>query len=319
MTTKKKKYRLFPTKFPVLLEDWKRQQKENGKPGSNYEFGKQVGVPNYRVSDFKSCRQGIPYSYIDKICEVLGVSPDVFEPTTDEEKYENDSQFITDLGKAHVNFAKSEGLDLNLVQALSNVVDFDSLFPIYLPIPDREDCVLTKKRILADSAPIDNSLQYLQVHRDDKTITFHKCDLAYLKEVQDQVIEFVSYLFYKRSMEMKKEALLFNDDFREIHPDHGPVKTYETGSDFLEDWNRRIDRNGVSITISHKSLEEEVMEICQKHDRFMPLYVEHPSKSKEAHKNVHRFYDGSISLGSTGVPGTKNGGNDNGTNQRKKW
>lgn len=145
------------------------------------------------------------------ICEVLGLSEDYFEPS-DRDRYRDDSQFITELGQKHVAFAKEIGLDLDLVKALHNLTDWDTIFPMYSPIEpsDVEKFFLSNKweRLngFVSSAPIDKSLDFLQTQKDGKLLTLHRADLVYLKEVQDKVVEYVEYLFYKRAQEMKKEV-----------------------------------------------------------------------------------------------------------------
>lgn len=218
-----KKYSLFLDKFPLQLESWKEQQKAKGKPGSQYEFARQVGVEPYYVTDWKTGRHGIPYLYIEKICEVLGVSTDVYEPRTHSEKYQYSSDFITDIGKAHVEFANKEGLDLTLVEALTKIVDFNKTFPVYTPIRLNTQFLDPEyiRMINADSAPIDKKLEFLQVTRDGKRITLHRADLAFLKEVQDRVTEYVEYLFYRRAQEMKDELTQVNKDLHITLKDGG--------------------------------------------------------------------------------------------------
>lgn len=220
MTTKK--YMLFQSKFPSQLATWKEEQKRQGKKGTNYEFAKQVGVEPYYVTDWKSGRSGTPYKYINRICKVLGVSPNVYEPTTHDEKYGKSSDYITKVGKANMAFAEQEGLNLELVSGLAGIMDFDELFPVYAPIveltSDQDTGIKKYGRMKnADSAPIDERLSFLQIHQNGKTVTMSRADLAFLKEVQDKVVEYVEFLFYQRSKEMKREEEQVIDRFAKYH------------------------------------------------------------------------------------------------------
>lgn len=224
-----KKPILFPVKFPKQLEDWKKEQKEQGKPGTNYEFAKQVGVPSYYVTDWKTGRNGIPYTYIDKICEVFGVSKKVYYPITHREKIENSTEFITKVGKDNVQYATQEGLNLKFVEALSKIVEFDEKFPVYAPINNIKGNSIQgytfSRSKPGNSAQIDHDLQFLQVQQDGKTITMSRGDLMYLKEVQDEIADYVKYLFYKRKLEMVKEVEQFNEDLTDDDFDeNGHVK-----------------------------------------------------------------------------------------------
>lgn len=212
MVTKKgEKPVLFSTMFPEDLKMWCINQKAQRKPGTQYDFAKQVGVPPYYVTDWKTGRSGIPYKHLSKICEVLGVSEDRYYLKTHTEHYENSKRYITEVGKKNADLAKEKGLDLDLVRALSQVVDFDESFPVYAPFNRIKGSTVCRS-VNNDSAPIDSSLDYLQVEQDGKRKTFHVADLAFLKEVQDQVVDYVNYLFYRRKQEMKREEAQFNED-----------------------------------------------------------------------------------------------------------
>lgn len=211
-----KKYVMFHVKFPSDLENWKKGQIAQGKKGSQKEFARQVGVQPYYVTDWKTGRSGIPYTYIDKICEVLGVDPDRYEPTTHGERYENSKDFITEIGRKNIEFAKDIGLDMTFVDGLTKIVDFNENFPLYAPIKKMTGNALQgyvySRSTNADSAQIDKELQFLQVEQDGKLKTMHDGDLAFLKEVQDQVADYVMYLFNRRQQEMKREVEQFNAD-----------------------------------------------------------------------------------------------------------
>lgn len=308
----------FKRRFNELYSEWKKRDKGNTQGEfarqiceiRNKNTGEKCPVTNSYVSEWKRGKW-VPDQYIPEIAKVLGVKEEEFSFNTHDDLYRHSSEYITEFGRSDLSqFCYDIGLNLQFLSSIRKLIgpDFDSMFPIYLPIPDREECMLPNKRKLADSAPIDNMLQYLQVERDGKTITLHKCDLAYLKEVQDQIVEFVSYLFYKRSEEMKKEALLFNDDFQKLHPDLGPAKAFETGSDFMEERNRIKGQGGESTTIPHKPLEDEVMKICQKYDRFMPFFTEETTKRKATQGDIDRFFNGTMRVDGKGITITRKGG-----------
>lgn len=161
---------------------------------------------------------------IDCICTVLGLPTDYFEPN-DRELYGDSSKFITELGKRNVAFAKEIGLDLDLIKSLNGLIDFGKEFPLYTPICFNNPYVDYNTDTVevkagrdgeywdhSNSAPmkrdeeIDLDLGFLQFFRDGKRITLHRADLAYLREVQDQIVDFVEYLFYKRSKELEEEV-----------------------------------------------------------------------------------------------------------------
>ena len=194
-------------KWKSLGKSQKMFAEEINKVRTRGENGTIGTVSSQQVS--KWLHGTLPEFYnLDAICEVLELDIDYFSPTHEEE-YRDSSQYITKVGKEHTVFSKEIGLDLDFLKGLHNVVDFDSLFPMYSPIvSDNTDIMPVYKRLsnYADSALIDDELDFLQVHKDGQTLTLHRCDLAYLREVQDKVSEYVEFLFSKRLKEMETEV-----------------------------------------------------------------------------------------------------------------
>lgn len=227
----------FGHKFTEAISIWKAEQKRLEKPNKQQDFVEQVRklwesnhpdadacpLESYYVTDWKTGRSGYPHKYINEICEVLGVNEEFFsiEHASHDEKYENSSDFITEIAKDHVEFANRKGLNLDLIRALTKIVDFDELFPLYSPIghytedPDTGKKIYDREVDFKNSAQvnvdIDQKLQFLQLHRYGKTILLHRCDLAVLKDMQDKIIEYVEGLFLLRAREMKKEVDAVND------------------------------------------------------------------------------------------------------------
>lgn len=212
---------IFGARFSDLFQKWKSAEKGR----TQESFGQLFNPPVRRNTVLKWCKgEIIPNQHNTKqICEIFGVSEDHFntDNATHDELYKNSSNFIEGIGKKHVKFARMIGLDLDLVRSLSNCVDFDKSFPVYSPIehstfdPKTNKDVYDREVAFQDSAPVedvDEKLRFLQIEKGGKRITLHRCDLAFLKEVQDQIIDFVEFLFYKREEEMKRETQKFNDD-----------------------------------------------------------------------------------------------------------
>lgn len=249
-----KSYRsLFGARFSDLFQKWKDEGNRIGEKRTQTGFGKLLCPPASRGSVSNWCKgEDIPSKdRLIQICKIFGVSEDHFDPenATHDELYKSSSNFIEGIGKKHVKFATLIDLDLDLIRALSHCVDFEKLFPLYSPIdhetydPETEQKVYDREVSFSGSAPVeevDDKLRFLQIERDGKRITLHRCDLAYLKEVQDQVVTFVEYLFYKRSEEMKSEVQKFNDDLIEETKEDGEIKkAYKSITpDYIRDHDR---------------------------------------------------------------------------------
>lgn len=149
------------------------------------------------------------------IIELLDLPADYFEPSKND-LYKNSSKYITEVGRKIICEAEEAGSDLDFVKGLRGVVDFDKHFPIYAPLAEQNpgDLLSTTygRKTHAESAPIDKDLEFLQIRRNGKTITLSLADLAFLREVQDEVARYVHYLFYKRAELMDDIVDKVNDD-----------------------------------------------------------------------------------------------------------
>lgn len=280
----------FGARFSDLVANWKKAAPE-GDVRTNEKLAKELYTTRSTIQKWCS-GESIPASGVRSIiCNFFKVPENYFDldTATPEEKYEHVSNYISEIGKSNIEFAKEIGLNISLVRALSTIVDFDDLFPIYSPIVKRSGSLpsgitydrLPKKKTFAKN--IDKDLEFLKLNRSGDNYIMHKVDLAYLKEVQDQLITFVEYLFHKRYKEMQEEVQIFNQDLIEVNVDGDPVAgskkdyyikqsignavTFDTPADLLEalDHIKSEDPKGKNISISHRPVTWDF--ICE-HDRF---------------------------------------------------
>ena len=258
---------------------------------SQEDLAELIGVksPN-SITDWRRGYSRPSEDNLKKVCDVTGVPIDVFYPSTHGEKYEYDVDAITEIGKENAAYAEEKGLNLELVRAISNMIDFDSLFPLYSPIVYRGEDPETHFKIYGRRADfpnsgriIDDELKFIQIERDGKLITFHRCDLAFLKEVQDQVIGFVKFLFYNRREEMEQEVRAFNDDLiiEAALPD-GSVKPAQ---------------------------KDPTKDFILAHDRFAQYFdtIKDESVRKATQEDWDRFWGGDTKLDDGGAATTKGG------------
>lgn len=219
----------FKSKLLPKLDDWKKKRKAEGKGYSDEAFADTVGVSRGSVARWKMGK--IPDEVNMKaLCKELGVPDDYFQITSVEDMFQYSQEYITsEVGKKRVEKAKEVGLNLDLVKVLSEIMDFDKLFPAYAPINDfRMKGIFEREFSRSEhmnSAPIDESLKFLQVNQDGRIKTLNDIDIIYLKEVQDQIVDFVEYLFYKRSREMEREVEKFNSDSKIVKNENGKKQT----------------------------------------------------------------------------------------------
>lgn len=324
---------IFGARFSEQFKKWKSA----GENRTQASFGNEIGAS--RVSVSKWCDgENIPTpERLKQICKIFGVPEDYFDTTnaTHDELYKYSDAFQMVVGKSHVDFAKQIDLNLNLVEALSKVVNFDELFPLYSPISHKvKTGVYDRKVNHMDSATmgwdknIDMDLHFLQIKRDGKCITFHKCDLAFLKEVQDQIVTFTEYLFHRRQKEMNEEEEKFNQDLLdqgliEVTVDGEPVPDSEkeeymkkyreqpmkfgSGEEFENARKEIIENKSGSkkICVTQKEIPENFV---LEHDRFAKHFEKiFPDKRKATQEDWDRLFDGDVTLKDGGKATTKEG------------
>ena len=290
--TNKASRTLFGARFSNELNKWK-EKAPKGQRRTNTTFAKLVSSTTTRGSVEKWCRgENIPQEdTLKKICKIFGVSEDFFDPenATHDELYQNEANFIKGIGKQHVEFSKLIDLDLDLIRALANRVDFDKQFPLYAPIKYK-DGVCSRNVNYSDSAHIEDvaaNLRFLQVEREGKRITLHRCDLAFLKEVQDKVVEYMEFLLYQRTKEMEEEVLKDSQDLLEVTVDGKPVTDPKEREKYLkmmseppeavtiEEYEKKRhersgdDDQGENICVIHKDRSPDFV---REHDRFAKDY-----------------------------------------------
>lgn len=326
---------IFGARFSEQLKKWQSA----GENRTQEDFGKLIDPPASRISVNKWCAgKDIPRpERLKQICEIFGVEEDYFDITnaTHNELYEHSGAFQTKIGKSHVEFAKRINLNLDLVEALSRVVDFNNLFPPYSPIyREVEPGVYDRKVNFKRSAPmekendLDKDLQFLQVEQNGKRITLHRCDLAFLKEVQDQIVTFTEYLFYQRKKEMIEEVEKFNRDLQdldliEITVDGKPVsdsekeeylnmanvkpESFDSPEEF-EKARQKIIENKTgrkNVCIKYKAIPEDFI---HSHDRFAKILEEVvPIKRDATQEDWDRLFGGNVTLDDGGKAKTRKG------------
>lgn len=190
-----------------------QQGKKEGRWKDLADFAELIPVSRQSVYKWMKGKDAPNPHHLKRICDVLGVGENYFstENATHDEQYNMDPVSITQVLRKNIEFAEAHGLNMDFAKALTQIIDFSETFPVYSPISRRVKGKW-ERSFNRDSAPIDGDLQHLQVVQDGKTITFHNADFAFLKEVQDQVADYVMYLFYRRRLEMKREVEQFNAD-----------------------------------------------------------------------------------------------------------
>lgn len=219
---KQKRNEFFAKRFAELFEEkWKS---EGGTQESfarainavrNINYG---GCTHTLVSRWKNGTT-FPETYLPDIAKVLDVDESEFFPKEHDDKYKSSSEYMTEVGNDMREYAEEIGLSVPFLQVLRSMGDFKEEFPFFCPIVEKmnilslDEYVRLSESNASDSAPMTgDELPVFQFEKDDKTLTLSVVDLEFLKDVQDKVSEYVSFLYFQRKKEADEELRKLNED-----------------------------------------------------------------------------------------------------------
>lgn len=199
------------------------------KDGSNYD-GLSLDYRRVRMWRRSDLIKGVPGRAVVKaIAEVLDIQIGELIPETHEDRYMYSSERANEIGKEQLQTASSKyGLSLALISGMRDLVDFDSVFPVYSPliqdmIPEEgaRDLVLSelmkegkvdsdqaytigyRRQSFADHAQItDGGSELFSISRDGQDIFLSEYDMKYLGSVQEKIRLFLLREFECHRMEL---------------------------------------------------------------------------------------------------------------------
>lgn len=254
----------FTKKFREIYDEkWKK----NGRSQAEFaravnEFQEDEGRCTYQLVS-KWYNGTFPEKYFSSIAKVLGVEEDEFFPQTHDEKYRSSSVFMTGVGEGMREYSEKIGLNESFLHILRSMGDFETDFPFYCPIVEKTDKTTFRSEFVrlnetnaSDSAPmLGDDLPVFQFERDGKLITMSVEDLEFLKDVQDKVEEYVSFLYYQRRKEAQREVQILNEDA--IHTEELPGGVTVTAFSGLSSLERNKYDKYFARAWERKHTEEE--------------------------------------------------------------
>ena len=220
----KAKRQFFVDKFVPALDEWKEKNKDKG--GTQEAFAKLIGVSENMIKKYKS--GVIPREEtLNRIITAFGVPDDYFVPTTKTERYKYSPEYMTDLGETEIlPYCEEIGLDPKFLRVISDLIgeSLGEQFPFWTPItinpintwffnPDNMYRRPDPVEFWSSSAEMQPDIKMFQIEakkrdgsEEKKRITLSYSDLLFLRDVQDEVRDYIEFLFLKRKKEMKKEC-----------------------------------------------------------------------------------------------------------------
>lgn len=172
-------------------------------------------LPNQHVNknSVSDWTRGVSYPTPEKmecICKILDVEESYFQPTSLRERYWFSQEGVDEDARKKSEYADLIGLNENFLIGLREIVDFDKYYRVYTPLQvegffSSERYIRIPEDRCADIEKATSNGQIYQVCRNGKRIQLRKEDLEFLKDLQDEVSQYVEYLLYKRIQDMQKE------------------------------------------------------------------------------------------------------------------
>lgn len=219
----------FVERFNAFYNEWHNKDKKKNTQGEfarriceirNNKTQEKCPVTNAYVSDWKNGRW-FPEQYLPEIAEVLGVNESDFFFQQDD-LYSLSSEYMTKLGKGEMSrYCEEVGLDLRFLHIVRDLMgpDFDRSFPTWTPLEMSHNIFDDKTyrrrppEMWSESAEMDGTvrvLQYTLTYKEDgetkeKLLPFTREDITFLKELQDDTIEYVEFLLRKHAKRLKRD------------------------------------------------------------------------------------------------------------------
>ena len=257
----RQKRKFFAEKFKVALTRWKEDNKDKG--ATDEAFARMIDVHKNMIPKYKKSDDDKNGAYPEKktlkaMCRVLGVPDNYFTPTTEDELYKWDGDYMTSLLETNgVKYCKEIGLDLVFLNGMKRMFgeEFGDVFPRwtkiehkskYNPFKDHNPYQRADVSFISPSAQVEGELDVFQfkvdVDGESRNIVFGQGDLRFIKEVQDKTKEYIEFLFAQRQKDMEKEVSELNRRYWKPNGKGALVGTDCKADDFNEvDKYRNID------------------------------------------------------------------------------
>lgn len=220
----KAKREFFISKFVPKLEDWKRKNKDKG--GTDKAFALLIGVDKNMIPQYKKGDAYPRPETLKKIIQVLGVPEDYFTPTTKDELFQFSPDYMNDIGENKIlPYCEEVGLDPQFLVVMSHLFgeSLGDQFPFWTPMmvnvpnwfkdrksvykrPDPLDFWNSSAEMTSDVKVFQIEVKEKDGSGNKKRLTLTYPDLLFLRDVQDEVRDYVEFLFIKRKKALQSEC-----------------------------------------------------------------------------------------------------------------
>ena len=230
----KTKYLLFASTLEKKYKAWKK-----ANHGSMEIFADLVGLSDRAsISKYINAEQYPSKETMERICEALNTTEEELNSGSIADRYRLDENFTSELHKGYKLFCESIGLDENFLSFIRHEIS-DAEFPLFKRIvyqPKDMQFVYTNELEAFSSG--DHNIYQLDLG-NGKTVNLSYPDFVYLKDIQNEIADYIRYLFYKRHKEMEDELQHVNADLIKENGDQ--ISVAVPGFRKLCDYNKYLE------------------------------------------------------------------------------
>lgn len=205
----------FGERFTEALNRW---TKDTGK--TQKDFADLLGVSANTISSYKKGKI-YPRDYVlNMILKEFGVTKEYFIPQTHGDLYRDSPEFVAGIVAQKRDFMKQIGLDEGFLQFVHDCTGFDDTddgYPQWLPLyydfinskyyypsPADSRVEASSSRDKVEDGKVGFEDGQFLTSENGKTHILHENDLRVLKDIQDEVAEFIRFKYHERRRQMQK-------------------------------------------------------------------------------------------------------------------
>lgn len=203
--TAKIQYKVFADNLRIKYNIWKKKTPGGSQDTLAELISAKTGgksIDRKSISNWLNAKQYPSKRYMTALCEILRTTEAELLATTFRNQLMFDRELNEQLHTIDKKHFDTIGLDESFLMFIHAVID-GNRFPVYTPIQrvwGKNGAEFTRGEptevLQIDSSPF-------QVFQNGKTIGLNYADYQFLKTVQDKVENYINYLFWCRSEEMK--------------------------------------------------------------------------------------------------------------------
>ncbi len=185
--------------------------------------------------------KGMYKGTLEKLCDILDVSEEHLTGQDTKRKidrYKSEKDYMREILKSWYVMGENQGINMEFISALRQIVDFDELFPVdgklvYEHHHESMNNDYYVKRTTNTNVALSSrdDVSVLQLKRNDEIYNMNIFDILFLKDMQDYLIDCAIKYMKDRGNEIQEELTKANSLFIEKRKEH--ITVNDDGSEAI--------------------------------------------------------------------------------------